>query len=67
MNEEIRKDLLNFFETKLEHFKKREMSKEDEWDLFNLFLREKYKESESEDDIKYFALGWYIYNFLLPK
>jgi len=67
MNEEIRKDIVNVFERKLEQFKSRQMSEDEEWDFFRFFLREKYKESEKDIDIKYFSLGWYIYNYILPK
>jgi hypothetical protein len=67
MNEEIRQDLINLFEKKIERFKNKQMTNEEEWEFFKYFLREKYEETIQQREMDYFTLGWYIYNFLLPK
>lgn len=65
MNSEIiRENVIALFEEQLGKFKARELTNEEEWRFTEFFLRKKFMESEGEVELKYWALGWYIYEIM---
>ena len=70
-------DLVTHFSDLLEKLKNGELSSEKTRDLTLLYVKHKKetydkekeheKENEKEDELKYFALGWYIHNFLIKN
>jgi hypothetical protein len=68
-------DLVRHFGDLLEDLKNGELSSEKVRDLSLLYVKhqkEEYDKKEPEDtdteeNLKYFALGWYIHNFLIKK
>jgi hypothetical protein len=60
-------EIINHLENLIEKLKQDELDEEKLKDLSLLYIRHLYIERKTDDDIKYFALGWYIYEFLLPK
>jgi hypothetical protein len=71
-------DLVSHFSDLLDQLKKNELSSEKVRDLTLLYVKhkketydtenkDKAEENEKEDELKYFALGWYIHNFLIKN
>jgi len=60
----IRNNVISLFEEQLNKFKARELTADDEWKFTEFFLRKKFLESEGELDLKYWALGWYLYEIM---
>jgi hypothetical protein len=73
-------DLVHHFSDLLDQLKKNELSSEKVRDLTLLYVKHKKEtydmenkdkaedeENEKEDELKYFALGWYIHNFLIKN
>ena len=58
-------DIIRHLETLIEKIKKNELEENEMRDLSLLYIKHLYNEKESDDDIKYFSLGWYIHEFLL--
>ena len=58
-------DIIRHLETLIEKIKKNEIEENEMRDLSLLYIKHLYNEKESDDDIKYFSLGWYIHEFLL--
>lgn len=62
----IRSEIVSVF-TK---FINRELSSEEEWQLTNLYIQDKYLKdgaelSDEKNSLKWLSLGWYINEFLL--
>lgn len=69
-----KEDLITHFECIINDLHHNELSNDILKDLSFLYIQHKYKkyketneETNEETNLKYFALGWYIYNFLLIK
>lgn len=74
-------DLVHHFSELLEKLKNGELSSEKTRDLTLLYVKHQKEEydkkvcevceadeaDEAEENLKYFALGWYIHNFLIKK
>jgi hypothetical protein len=70
-------DLVHHFSDLLDQLKKNELSSEKVRDLTLLYVKHKKEtydtenkketENKEEDELKYFALGWYIHNFLIKN
>ena len=74
-------DLVQHFSELLEKLKKDELCSEKVRDLTLLYVKHQKEEydkkvckadeaneaEEAEENLKYFALGWYIHNFLIKK
>ena len=64
-------DLIFYLEELISDLKNQKISEEKKRELTMLYIQNKYKEvnseSDSETNLKYISLGWYIYNFLLNK
>lgn len=64
-------DLIFYLEELISDLKNQKISEEKKRELTILYIQNKYKKennnSESETNLKYISLGWYIYNFLLNK
>ena len=74
-------DLVQHFSELLEKLKKDELCSEKVRDLTLLYVKHQKEEydkkvctadeadeaGEAEENLKYFALGWYIHNFLIKK
>lgn len=69
-------DLVRHFSDILEQLKNDELGSEKTRDLTLLYVKHKKEEydkedkdekKDKEDDLKYFALGWYIHNFLIKN
>jgi cobalamin biosynthesis Co2+ chelatase CbiK len=58
-------DIIRHLETLIEKIKKNEIEENEMRELSLLYIKHLYNEKESDDDIKYFSLGWYIHEFLL--
>jgi|LauGreSuBDMM15SN_2_FD.fasta_scaffold44387_2 hypothetical protein len=64
-------DLILYFEEIISNLKDENLSEDLKFQLTLIYIRDKYnkkeEEKEEKDEMKYFALGWYIYKFLLKK
>jgi len=60
-------DLILYFEEIISNLKDENLSEDLKFQLTLIYIRDKYNKKEKEDEMKYFALGWYIYEFLLKK
>lgn len=62
-------DLILYFEEILSNLKDDTLSDDLKFQLTLIYIRDKYniKEENKDDEMKYFALGWYIHEFLLKK
>ena len=62
-------DLILYFEEILSNLKDETLSDDLKFQLTLIYIRDKYniKEENKDDEMKYFALGWYIHEFLLKK
>lgn len=61
-------DLILYFEGILSNLKDETLSEDLKFQLTLIYIRDKYnKEETNKDEMKYFALGWYIHEFLLKK
>ena len=59
-------DLIVYFECIISNLKDETLSDDLKRQLTLLYIRDKYSKKEpenNEDEMKYFALGWYIYSF----
>ena len=59
-------DLIVYFEGIISNLKDETLSDDLKRQLTLLYIRDKYSKKEpenNEDEMKYFALGWYIYSF----
>jgi hypothetical protein len=61
-------DLILYFEEIISNLKDENLSEDLKFQLTLIYIRDKYNKKEKDkDEMKYFALGWYIYEFLLKK
>ena len=59
-------DLIVYFEGIISNLKDETLSDDLKRQLTLLYIRDKYSKKEpenNEEEMKYFALGWYIYSF----
>ncbi len=67
----VREHMIDFFETVAQKLKDKTLTAEEEKRLSefytNCMCNQQYHSSSDEDQIKYFTLGWYVYEILLKS
>lgn len=67
----VREHMIDFFGTVAEKLKEKSLSAEEEKRLSefytNCMCNKQYEMSSTADQLKYFTLGWYVYEILLKS
>jgi hypothetical protein len=66
MNEE-RQKIFTFLDEHLLKFKDKELTKEQDKEITEFYMACRFKEGGANTELKYFAIGWYIYENLLKE
>jgi hypothetical protein len=70
-NEINREYMIDFFETIVQKLKNKTLMPEDEKRLGEFYMQcmcnRQYETSSNDEQLKYFTLGWYVYEILLKS